>query len=136
MNRYSALSEMRLQSCHEDLQRLFRKVLESYDHTIICGHRDEFFQEEAVRLGRSEKKWPTSKHNKLPSLAVDAAPYPIDWEDRARFYHFAGFVKAVAWSMGIKIRCGCDWDNDNEFKDQNFHDLPHFELVIDDTGPG
>jgi len=26
----------------------------------------------------------------MPSDAVDVAPYPIDWNDKERFYYFAG----------------------------------------------
>jgi len=28
-----------------------------------------------------------------------------------------------------KLRWGGDWDSDKVFDDQNFDDLPHFELV-------
>lgn len=70
-------------------------------------------------------------HNKTPSLAVDVAPWPIDWNDKNRFYHFAGRVQGIAQMFNIKIRWGGDWDSDNDLKDQNFYDLPHFELVTD-----
>ncbi len=56
-------------------------------------------------------------------------PYPIDWKDLDRFYQLVGFVKGIASQMNIKIKCGADWDGDNEFKDQSFHDLPHYELL-------
>jgi hypothetical protein len=65
----------------------------------------------------------------MPSRAVDVAPYPIDWNDFKRFYHFAGIVRAVAHQRGVKIRWGGDWDSDFDFKDERFLDLPHFELV-------
>ena len=73
--------------------------------------------------------YPNSKHNKLPSKAVDVAPYPIDWNDPDRFYHFAGYVRGIAEGMGIKIRWGGDWNGNFDLKDQNFYDLPHFELL-------
>ena len=63
-----------------------------------------------------------------PSMAVDVAPCPIDWEDTKRFYHFGGYVKAWAHALDIKIIWGGDWDSDNDFRDQRFHDLVHFEL--------
>ena len=44
-------------------------------------------------------------------------------------YAFGGFVKGVASQKGIKIRWGGDWDSDNDLHDQNFIDLPHFELA-------
>jgi len=65
----------------------------------------------------------------LPSLAVDVAPYPIDWNDRERFCYFAGYVKGIAKSLGTELRWGGDWDRDTQVKDNNFDDLPHFELV-------
>jgi len=74
-------------------------------------------------------KYPTSKHNTYPSLAVDVMPYPIDWRDLYRIYYFVGYARGVANQMGIPIRCGADWDGDFNLKDQNFHDLPHFELL-------
>jgi len=69
-----------------------------------------------------------SQHNYSPSRAFDLAPYPIDWQDRARFYVLAGVVLGAAADLGIDLRWGGDWDGDGTFQDQNFHDLPHFEL--------
>jgi len=60
---------------------------------------------------------------------VDVLPYPIDWKDTKRMYMFVGFVRGIATSMNIKIRCGADWDGDTQVKDQNFNDLSHFELI-------
>jgi len=44
---------------------------------------------------------------------------------------FAGFIKGVAASMGIKLRIGADWDGDFDTNDQNFHDIVHFEIKLD-----
>lgn len=65
----------------------------------------------------------------MPSNAVDIAPYPIDWNDRERFTYLAGHVKMAAHMLGIKVTWGGDWNNNNEVKDNNFDDLPHFELT-------
>ena len=129
MPRFSARSKQKLATCHEDLQRVMNQVVKMYDCTILCGHRDEEAQTSAYNAGKSKVKWPNSKHNATPSEAVDAAPYPIDWNDLERFRRFAWFVKGVAAGMGIVIRIGADWDSDNDITDQTFHDLPHFELV-------
>lgn len=67
--------------------------------------------------------------NTLPSNAVDIAPYPLDWSDSLAFARLAGFVQAVADSMGIAVRWGGDWDQDGKSKDERFLDLVHFELV-------
>jgi len=128
MSKFGKVSLERLATCHPDLQKVFNKVIENVDCTIICGHRGEEEQNDAYRTGKSKEKWPNSKHNSSPSMAVDAAPFPIDWNDRSRFYYFAGYVLATAHSLGVKLRLGADWDGDFDLKDQNFYDLPHFEL--------
>jgi len=112
-----------------DLQRIFFEVIKHYDNSIITGYRDEEAQNEAFHTGRSKVQFPDSKHNSIPSNAVDAAPYPIDWKDKDRFYHFAGFVLGVAKILGIEIRWGGDWDGDTDLHDQTFYDLVHFELI-------
>ena len=122
-------SKKNLSEAHPDLQRLFEEVIKHYDCSVIEGHRPQSEQDTAFHSGKSKVKWPDSKHNKTPSMAVDVCPDPIDWNDKERFYHFGGFVKGMAASMGIKVRWGGDWDSDNLFNDQTFHDLPHFELV-------
>ena len=129
MPKYSRRSINKLRTCDKLLQDLFNEVIKYYDCKIICGHRNERSQNQAYDEGMSSKKWPESKHNKLPSEAIDVAPHPIDWEDHRRFYMFVGIVRGIAKKMGIKIRCGADWDGDMEVKDQNFHDLPHFEII-------
>jgi len=111
------------------LQRLFKEVIKHYDCTVICGHRSQEEQDKAVAEGKSKVRYPYSKHNSFPARAVDVVPYPIDWDDREGFYAFGGFVKGVASQKGIKIRWGGDWDSDNDLHDQNFIDLPHFELA-------
>jgi len=128
MAKFSDRSNRKLQTAHPDLRKVFEEVVGFFDCTILFGHRDEETQNEAFATGASTKKWPDSNHNALPSLAVDAAPYPIDWKDRERFTYFAGQVVATARSMGIELRWGGDWDGDTEVKDNGFDDLVHFEL--------
>lgn len=126
---YSQRSLDRLATCDTRLQRVFHAVIRVVDCTILCGHRGQAEQDEAFRAGKSKVRWPHGKHNSLPSMAVDAAPYPIDWEDRERATLFAGFVLGVAREMGIRLRWGGDWNGDWQVKDNAFDDLWHFELV-------
>jgi peptidoglycan L-alanyl-D-glutamate endopeptidase CwlK len=128
MPQFSEKSLARLKTCHVDLQRLFNAVVEHFDCTVLCGHRGRAEQNDSYRRGRSRLKYPHSRHNKKPSLAVDVAPYPLDWEDRERFCLFAGYVLGVADSMGISIRWGGDWNKNMLVGDNRFDDLPHFEL--------
>lgn len=135
MSKYSDTSKGRLKTCHKDLQLIFNTVIAHFDNSILCGHRDEAAQMEAYNSGKSKVKWPNGKHNRVPSMAVDAAPYPIDWEDRERLTLFAGYVLGVAEVLhdeGMvthRLRWGGDWDIDTEVADNGFDDLVHFELV-------
>ncbi len=126
---FTLISQARLATCHLDLQRLFNEVIKTYDCSVICGHRGEADQEAAVEAGTSKTHWPHGKHNKTPSEAVDAMPCPIDWQDKERNYHFAGFVKGVAQGMGIKIRWGGDFNGDGNLHNDKLVDSPHFEIV-------
>ena len=125
----SIASKVKLDECHPDLKRLVEEVIKSMDVTVICGHRPKDEQELAFAEGRSKVHYPNSNHNMLPSNAVDIAPYPIDWNDVRRFYYMGGYVLATAERLGIKVRWGGDWSGNFDIKDQNFHDLPHIELI-------
>lgn len=131
MPRFGHASRKRLATCHPLLQELFNEVILTFDCKIICGHRSQEEQNEAYRKGASKLRWPDSKHNKKPALAVDVVPFPLDWKDTNRMYYFAGFVKAKAEDLGIKVRWGGDWDGDTEVSDEDFRDYPHHELCMD-----
>jgi peptidoglycan L-alanyl-D-glutamate endopeptidase CwlK len=128
-------SNRALDTVHPKLQRLIREVdrrlmrRKILDLTVLCGHRGEKAQNEAFAAKKSTKRWPDSLHNRLPSPAVDVAPYPIDWKDAARFARLIGYIQAVADEMGIEIRCGLDWDSDGRTADETFLDFPHIELT-------
>ena len=114
MPRFGERSQRNLDTATENLQRLFVEVVRHYDCSVITGHRGKEEQNEAFHAGRSKLQWPDGKHNDLPARAVDVAPYPIDWKNEKRFYHFAGYVQGVAQQMGIEIRWGGDWDSDRD----------------------
>lgn len=122
-----------LGTCDGRIIDVFNAVSDVIDCTILCGVRWQPQQDEAFRTGLSKVKWPHSMHNPQPgqarSRAVDAAPYPINWNDRERFVYFAGIVQGVAHQQGLRLRWGGDWDGDNELWDQTFMDLSHFELA-------
>lgn len=137
--RFGSASTTKLQTCHPTLQHLMHAVMakQLMDFSVIYGHRDEAAQNTAYRTGASKKRWPDSKHNSLPSIAVDIAPYPIRWGYRddprrikaiSNFYRLAGIVLATAREMDIPIRWGGDWNMDGDIYDNDFDDLVHFEL--------
>lgn len=139
MPNYSRSSLDKLATCDPRLQRLFLEVIKHRDNTILEGHRGQALQHLYFTDGRSKKDWPEGEHNSIPSRAVDSVPYPLDWDkvnknDRAainEMYLYGGLVLGIAAMLEIPIRWGGDWDGDGEITDQQFHDLPHFELRED-----
>lgn len=129
---YSKTSRARLNSCHPKLVALFESLANDYNITIICGHRGKEEQNKAVSEGKSKTPYPRSKHNTSPSIAIDAMLYNkgLDWNDNGQNYMFVGVVRERARAMGIKLRCGADWDGDFDTDDQSFNDIVHFELVL------
>jgi len=134
MPRFSQSSFTKLTTCHHDLQVLFHEVVKTFDCKVLEGYRNKDDQDMAVALGNSKIHWPQGKHNHHPSMAVDVAPFPINWRKPNTFYWFAGYVMGIAQKlkeegkMTHSVRFGGDWDNDN-IEDNGFKDLCHFELV-------
>lgn len=130
---YSQRSLTRLGTCHEDLQLLMREALADpecpSDITIIEGHRGQARQDQLVEEGKSQLMWPRSRHNSMPSMAVDVAPYvngsvSWDWE------HFTPLVSHIkdVWARLVAnelvtgqytLTAGADW---------RWKDGPHFQL--------
>jgi len=135
MPNFSKRSINRLKTCDHRLKRILLRVIKRFDCTVLEGHRTEEKQNEYYWNGKSKLMWPESKHNSEPSLAVDVAPWPIpenwgeDWRDRVKFYELKALIFYEAAEAGVKIRFGGDWDMDEDYKDQTFNDLVHFEIV-------
>src|SRR5512142_193662 len=133
--RFGTISEYNLSSCSPTIQRLMRECIRRapkwLDFAITCGHRNQVDQDRAYRDGTSKKQWPNSKHNSLPSRAVDvrpAAPFSAeDWNDKLRFARLIGFIECVAIDLGIPIRVGLDFSGDGRSIDEKFLDIPHIE---------
>lgn len=144
MYKFGKRSQSRLDTCHPDIQKILNELIKIYDISILEGTRSNERQAELYALGRSQldgvnKK---SKHQSSPSTAVDIMPYKKgtnafsgNEKDKARFYFMMGMVKAISTRLLYegeithKVRFGLDWDSDDIFDDQNFDDLPHFELM-------
>jgi peptidoglycan L-alanyl-D-glutamate endopeptidase CwlK len=135
---FSESSLQKLSTCHIDLQTLFKEVIKIYDITILEGHRDKKLQDEAFKNGTSKLQWPNGKHNQIPSLAVDVAPYPIDWKNEKRFIELASYTLGMAWRLNREgkishnIKWGGNWDTIFSYNDKKHDliDLPHYEIVI------
>ncbi len=129
MPEFSILSEVALKTCHPDIQTVIRTVIQVFDFKVLYGFRSNEKQQELFEAGLSKKKSGESKHNKVPSLAIDVAPFPIDWKDTERFCYLAGMIMMTAWELGILMRWGRDWNQNTIFKDESFLDYGHFELM-------
>lgn len=128
MAEYGATSLKRLEQLHPNLLVIMYDLIELMDVTILETHRGKDRQDSLFEKGLTQVHYPHSKHNSLPSKAVDVAPYPIDWNDRERFHYMAGLIRGIAHARDLPIRWGGDWDSDGEVLDNEFDDLPHFEL--------
>ena len=129
MYKFSSNSIEKLNTCDKRLQDLLYEVIKYIDVTVIEGYRSSEDQLKAFSDGKSEAMPGKSKHNIIPSMAVDVAPYPINWKDKNRFYYLGGLIKGIAYKMNIPIRWGGDWNGDNDFDGQKLIDLVHFELM-------
>ena len=140
MPKFSNSSKEKLRTVDKGLQALFNEVVKHFDCTVTCGLRTTAEQQTLYAQGRTmpgpivtnlDGVTKRSRHqinDQGICTAVDVVPYPIDWDGRDRFYHFAGFVKGMAAQMGLDVTWGGDWDSDYVLDDQSFYDFPHFEI--------
>ncbi len=135
MPNFSAHSLSELATCHPELQLLFNEVIKYFDCVVLQGHRNQEDKEKAFASGNTKLHYPDGNHNKIPSMAADVAPWPLDWSNNNRFFWFAGFVMGVAerllqeGKMTLKVRYGGDWNmNYNIDDEKGLRDLVHFEL--------
>ena len=120
MPKFSEVSQSKLATCDRQIHHVLHAAIGFTDFSVLCGHRGKVSQNEAYANNKSQLQWPDSKHNKKPSLAVDIAPYPIDWEDIERFCFLAGVILTVAKLFDVPLKWGGDW--------KTFKDHGHFEL--------
>ena len=122
---FSKSSFQKLFTCDKQLQTLMEAVIKEKDIIILCGHRTQIDQDKFYDQGKTQVRYPNSKHNSDPSRAVDFAPYHVDephiqWNNIDEFHEFIDFILAKANDLGIKVRSGRDF---------SFHDFDHIELV-------
>ena len=98
------------------------RALKEFDFSVVCGFRNEHDQNEAYDAGRSKLKFPHSKHNEFPSMAVDCCPYPVNWSDSVKFTEMATVILRIAKELMIPLIWGGSW---------RFVDMAHFELPSD-----
>lgn len=135
MPQFTHSSANKMQTCDDRLITLFKEVIKYYDFIVMCGYRNEKDQNAAVAAGNSKTPWPKSKHNAMPSQAVDVLPTclivdgKINWDNKAAFSELAEIVFREADKLGIHIRWGGDFNQDGSKTTNDSWDLPHFELA-------
>ncbi len=144
-HKYGEGSEVKLITCHKDVQLIAREGLDRspYDITIIHGFRGRQLQNRLFREKASKTPWPKSKHNRekmnpgliLPtadSWAFDFGPWidgRIPWDDTHIFAHIAGIFIGVAIDHDIDAYWGGDFDRDGSTKDQTLLDWGHIHII-------
>tara|TARA_R110000868_G_scaffold1211_1_gene9239 strand:+ start:1515 stop:1967 length:453 start_codon:yes stop_codon:yes gene_type:complete len=140
-------STTKLLTCHIDLQKILQLAISRsrIDFGIAEGHRSlerqkQLFDEGKSQIDGIERK---GKHNVEPSQAADIYVYHPDLETRRKLVYdkpslcyIAGIIISCAEELLEKgeishnVRWGGNWDKDGVIlQDQNFDDLPHFELI-------
>ena len=131
---FSRRSLKSLATCHPELQFIIRELACEFDITVLEGTRSMERQGELFSSGASKVPPGKSKHNRVPSDAVDICPAraPRFWAQgkdlpREEYDKVANRFLDIATRNNIAIRWGGDWDGDGDTTDQTFNDLVHFE---------
>jgi len=98
------------------------------DFLVTCGVRTPAEQRELYAKGRTKPgpkvTWTLTSNHFVQAdgfgHAVDLCPYPVDWNDVAKFEAIARAMKAAAEFEDVEISWGGDWLKNK--------DRPHFEL--------
>lgn len=136
MNKWGRQSARILSELDPRLQTVLNELLEWVDVSLICGHRGKDAQDDYFMRGVSKVKWPDSKHNTYPSLAVDLQPHPYPNNEndlRAALGYIAGLAMVIAARHGWQLRWGGDWNRNGSVVDNGFDDLFHLELHLEET---
>ena len=115
------------------LQRVMDRVLsEVADISLTSGHRGQEEQDNLFDNNKTTVRWPSSKHNTIPSVAVDFQPHPYPSSEEklwGALGYIAGRAMAIAKEEGIYLRWGGDWNQDGDLTNQSFDDLFHLEIT-------
>jgi hypothetical protein len=109
------------------------------DAHTSCVWRNEVWQNSFFADGRSKKKWPDSKHNRMiggkpASTAMDI--FRLNERGEAEFRN--GYYKQIAdyfKDQSSPIRWGGDWNGDG-LANEKWRDPPHFEIEEFDGSEG
>lgn len=113
-------SKKNYRTLHKDLQAIVDELSKEMAIEIIEGYRGREEQNKAYREGKSTLVYPFSKHNQLPSKAMDLAPLPINWKNIKKYKYMNKRIQWIANRLGIQIRLGMNF---------SFRDYGHIEIV-------
>jgi len=94
---------------HPDLKHIVTELSKEMDIVVKTGHRDHAAQVNAFNLGTSRHVWPNSRHNTLPSMAVDIVPKDAANDDVYKFREMLRRIERIADLADIKIQLGRDF---------------------------
>lgn len=152
-NKLSQKSIERLKGVHPDLVKVVIKAIgiSGQDFMVLEGVRTEQRQRELYGHGRSaddlrakgldpalaqpaapQVTW-TLKSNHFKQAdgyghAVDLVPYPVDWNNTAKFDAIAEAMFKASEELGVRLRWGADWNQNGKRRERGETDSPHFEL--------
>lgn len=159
MPEFGRASKERLAGVCREGEEILCDAIQIIDFSIIETVRSKKKQDHYYSAGASTLKWPESKHNttkdRPKAEAWDVWPYVSRYgalsghPDQIKmiaekencsipdakefaykaFARVAGVMEACGYARGYRVRWGGDWDGDGNMLDQNFNDLPHFEIV-------
>lgn len=132
---FGSTSKARLAGAHPLLQRLMNAAIAratpAQDFMILDAQRDRAAQELAFKRGNTKAHFGQSAHNWNPAVALDVAPYPLDFSEdkgKPRFIDLAQkLILPLAKELNIPIRWGGDWNMNGKWQDDGW-DFPHYEL--------
>jgi peptidoglycan L-alanyl-D-glutamate endopeptidase CwlK len=138
MPSFGAQSKAALAALHPDMQRILVEAIKVIDFRILDAIRGRDAQERAFAKGNSKAHFGQSAHNYEPAVACDLFPAPYDWNDRKAFRALydvigrydpkTGKGKGLALKMKIPLRCGIDWNMDDDVTTSDAWDGGHYEL--------
>lgn len=134
MFRLSQRSKDRLLGVDSRLVAVVHRAIQisEVDFSVLEGLRTVERQRELYAQGRTTPgkivTW-TMKSKHIDGKAVDLVPYPLDWNNLAKFDLIAEAMKAAANELGVNIRWGADWNQNGKPREKGETDSPHFEVV-------
>jgi hypothetical protein len=129
MPHFGTASKTHLDTIEPEIQDVLKEAIKHTDFSIVWGFRDMEAQNQAFAAGRSQRRWPTSKHNSDPSIAFDVTPYPRGYNSTYKeFFEMATYILAAASKQGVPLRWGGHWKNFTG-KGQYDRDWAHFEMI-------